>query len=84
MVIAVITVRVMMSIDEVIDMVKGSQPTTWSMYMPGFMASAAVVCVQASGFAVDTSLRAHRHGHHAGDGDGHRGDNRRDLHALRR
>ena len=35
-----------MSIDEVIDMVTVGYsfvPTTWSMYMPGFMASAAVV-----------------------------------------
>ena len=36
------------------------------------------------GLLLILQLCAHRHGHRVGDVDGHRGDNRRDLHALRR
>ena len=57
-------------------------PATWSMYMPGFMASAAVVCYRRQGLLLILQLCAHRHGHRVGDVDGHRGDNRRDLRCL--
>ena len=36
------------------------------------------------GLRLRPRLCAHRHGHRVGGVDGHRGDNRRELHALRR